>query len=275
MQVFKYSSIETQLEDLRAKRHANFSSQRKTSTEIHAIDDSISGKIIADDTMDGHIFDGCCEGNENNITARFANVTTRKRESKENIEPPSSATSSPSPAFPPSTKPATPDSPRTWREGTVLIAGDSMISGLDGTRMSYRRKVLVKSDGGCNIQELQHHLDAWLPKRPSTVILHIGTNESPSKTSNQIYNELLDLKKWIASKSRARVIFSIPICRFDDAKATLTVKQLQGKLLKSGELEVIDNSNIGSDLLGRKKLHFNFRGTKQLAVNIIQKLKSL
>ena len=140
--------------------------------------------------------------------------------------------------------------------------------------MSSRRKVLVKADGGCNIAELKQHLKAWLPKKPSTIIVHIGTNEAPSKTSEEIMNELSDLKAWLATKTSARVIISMPTIRFDHPKATVTIKQLQGKLKNSG-FDIINNENIDGDMLGRQKLHLNGKGTRQLAVNMIKTLQAL
>ena len=151
-----------------------------------------------------------------------------------------------------------------------------MIAGLDGRRMSARRRVIVKSDGGCNVAEMKCHLEAWLPRMSasSTLIIHIGTNDTTKKTSEEILNELYELEAWITTKSPVRVIFSTPIMRYDHAKATITTRQLQDKMAKS-RLECIDNSNIVGEMLGRQKHHLTLKGTRQLAVNIIQTLKYL
>ena len=87
-------------------------------------------------------------------------------------------------------------------------------------------------------------------------------------------DELKQLKDWLAVRSTARVIFSMPVIRYDHPKATVTIKQLQGRLKISG-MEIINNENVSGDMLGRKKLHLSGKGTRQLAMNIIQTLQAL
>ena len=182
LQSASHEHVTAQLNTIHAAKHIVFQEQQKLNVTKNSIDHS---KKHA-----GMNFD-------------FTNVTVRKS-MPENGKPPSAPACKPSCNSNPnhdSTWDPNSDSPcesnhdsicnathtptsartstspsRAWKRGTVLIAGDSMISGLDGSKMSARRRVVVKSDGGCNVQEMKCHLEAWLPELPSTVILHIGTN---------------------------------------------------------------------------------------------------
>ena len=105
--------------------------------------------------------------------------------------------------------------------------------------------------------------------KPETIILHLGTNNAPSMTSNGIVDELLKLKSDIHAS--CKVIFSTPTIRTDDGKASLTIFRVNKHL---GELKVdtIDNTNISSKDLGKKGLHLSKSGKSKLAKNVRKKL---
>ena len=54
--------------------------------------------------------------------------------------------------------------------------------------------VQVRDFRGATIDDLKHHLVPLLKKKAEHIILHIGTNDAVSKTSEQIVDELLQLK---------------------------------------------------------------------------------
>ena len=114
------------------------------------------------------------------------------------------------------------------------------------------------------------YINPLLKKEPSYVLLHVGSNDSPFKSSEIIFNELLLLKQHIEKTVKdVKVIISKPIVRADDAKAQFTLNQLNSKLSTSN-LVCMDNSNIKGDIhLGRKGLHLNDRGNGRLALNIM------
>lgn len=95
-----------------------------------------------------------------------------------------------------------------------------------------------------------------------------GTNDSSSKTANEILQELKDLELWIMKKTDAKVIFLMPTVRDDRHVESRTVRELQTKLAKS-YLNVIDNTNITEDHLSQHRLHLNPSGSSLLAANII------
>ena len=170
-----------------------------------------------------------------------------------------------------------PDTTHIWPKGTVLIAGDSMVGGLEGSKMSRSSKVQVRSHGGATIRDMQDHLNAILRKQPSHLILHAHSNDASNKnvTSDDMYEGLVDLKSFAESKvTDIKVTFSCPIIRTDNTIAHAKQIQLKNRLKRSG-LDIIENDGIDQDDLGRKGLHLKPSGSKKLAKNILNYLRSV
>ena len=161
-----------------------------------------------------------------------------------------------------------------WSDGAILVTGDSMIGGLEAQKMRAAGEVKVRVHSGANIRDMYDHLEAHLAKKTSKLVIHIATNNTVDQTSEEILGELIELDKWVENKAGGTVkrFYSMPIERFDHAKATITTRHLQAKIRNSG-LNFIDNSNINKDHLGKKLHHLNDIGTKILATNIIHFLK--
>ena len=84
-----------------------------------------------------------------------------------------------------------------WKEKTTLIAGDSMLNGLDERRLSNKGNVKVRAFPGSTIADLRkHYIQSLLKKRPSSIIIHAGTNDASEEGANadKILHALLDLK---------------------------------------------------------------------------------
>ena len=165
----------------------------------------------------------------------------------------------------------------TWPQGTVLIAGASMIQGLEENKMSRSGRVKVRSHGGATIRDMRDHLNAILRKEPTRLILHVHSNDASNKatTSDDLYDGLMDLKRFAESKVKnIKVTFSCPIIRTDNAIANAKQIQLKNRLKRSG-LDVIENDDITEDDLGKKGLHLKPSGSTKLAKNILQYLRSV
>ena len=134
----------------------------------------------------------------------------------------------------------------------------------------------VRSNAGACIDDMYDYLAPLLKKTPSTVILHVGTNDSPDKTAEQIIVELYNLKEHIETIiPNVRVIISTPIIRFDNKDANTTLVKVNEMLSQTlSSFEIIDNSNINdATYLGVKRLHLNQKGTGRLAANFINFLQ--
>jgi len=82
-----------------------------------------------------------------------------------------------------------------WPKGTILITGDSIISGIGEKKFTGPTKVKVRSFPGATIMDM---LDQPLVrKKPTRIILHIATNDATDLNADQILEELLELKSYI------------------------------------------------------------------------------
>ena len=163
-----------------------------------------------------------------------------------------------------------------WPPNTVLI-GDSMINQIDEKRLSTSTKktVKVRSFGGAGVKEIYPKLGSLLRKKPSNIILHVGTNDSVNKASETILDDLLKLKHHIEQKAPGIcVILSCPISRTDNGKARLTILRLVKKI-KFSNVNYLCNVNVGENCLGVKGLHLNPRGVGRFATNLISLIRGL
>ena len=164
-----------------------------------------------------------------------------------------------------------------WPPNTILILGDSMVNQMDEDRLSAstKKNVKVRSFGGLNTVSIYPKLEPLLKKKPSKIILHIGTNQAADNTSDIIFNNLLDLKIYIESQlDGVTVILSCPITRVDSTKAKLTVNNLTEKIKLLGIKHLL-NVNVDENCLGRKGLHLNQRGVGRFAMNLISLIRRL
>ena len=94
------------------------------------------------------------------------------------------------------------DTPNKWTGGTICIAGDSILNGIDGSLLSQKRLVKVKLFPGPTITDMYDHLKLILKRHPEFLILHIGTNDTSKHMPNEIVDKLLALKRFAASQKK-------------------------------------------------------------------------
>ena len=165
-----------------------------------------------------------------------------------------------------------------WRQGTTLIAGDSILYGIDERKLCQNGSVKVRVFSGTTIEDLRdYYIKPLLRKKPSKVILHVGTNNASLKNANpdQILNALLDLKKDIGDQvPGCMVVISMPTKRFDNEEYGKIIESLNRKITDLG-IDAISNNNISRADIGRKGLHLNAKGTSKLASKLVSKLRCL
>ena len=159
-----------------------------------------------------------------------------------------------------------------WRRNTTLIVGDSILSGVEETKLQrYSAKVRVFS--GARIDDMYDYLKPLLSKMPTNIILHVGTNDAPTKSGSTMFEELGNLKKFINHVlPDANVYLSTPTIRVDNQKANYALRDLTSKM-KASSFNIIDNSNVVSEGVGKKGLHLNDKGSGRLALNFINLMK--
>ena len=159
-----------------------------------------------------------------------------------------------------------------WPPGTTLIVGDSILWGVDEAKLE-RYNAKVRAFKGARVDDMYDYLKPLLAKKPSFVILHVGTNDAPMKTSEEIYRELRNLEEYIEMVlPKARVFFSTPTLRTDDGKANAILQKVSGNLKKSC-VNIVENENIISMGIGKRGLHLNEKGSGRLALNFINLMK--
>lgn len=165
-----------------------------------------------------------------------------------------------------------------WPSGTVLIAGSSMLQGLQEKRLAVKGvNVKVRANPGATVRDMKDHLNAYLRKKPTHLILHVGANDSSSKevSSDDIFDGLLDLKSYAENKVPGiNVLFSCPTIRTDDSVASIKLVFLRNRL-KRARQSIISNENITQEHLGKKGLHLNEKGVARLAKNLKAYVRSL
>ena len=162
----------------------------------------------------------------------------------------------------------------TWPAGTTLIVGDSMLDGIEESRMGPKRK--VRSFPGATINDMFEYITPLLRKKPSRLIAHVGTNDASFSTAKQIAEDLHKFQTFIQSHlPNCVVIISSPVNRQDDPKKAVTIRNVNVILKNIPGINLIDNSNITTKHLGKRKLHLNLSGSTMLARNFLDKLRSL
>ena len=155
----------------------------------------------------------------------------------------------------------------------TLITGSSIISGIEESRLKKYQAKVRPFPGAC-VDDFYDYLPPLLKKKPTNIILHIGSNDSPNKTAEQIANEIENLKCFIkANLPDVKIFLSCPVVRTDHIRANLTLRQLD-KIFKYMP-NFINNDNIDNTCLGKKGLHLNPKVSGRLAMNYISLMRGL
>ena len=160
-----------------------------------------------------------------------------------------------------------------WKDGTCVIVGGSTVLGLNEKRMGDKFK--VRGFSGAVVQDMYHYLHPLLEKKPTYIIMMVGTNDAPHKSAEEILVELLKLKQHIEDVLPiCQVIISCPTLRKDKAnpQAHRVVFDLRKKLINLN-IPIILNENINDDHIGKDGLHLNTHGFGKLAMNYIRYMR--
>ena len=158
----------------------------------------------------------------------------------------------------------------------LYIASSSMLNQMDEKRLSRDNiNVKVQCHGGCTIRCMYTHLPQMFKLKPDFILLHIGSNDCTSKTSDEVIKELKYLTDYIKKALPcSKLIISLPIIRADNSIASAIQRNLNVKLQRL-YYPCLDNSNLDLFHLGKKGLHLNNHGTRIMAKNIISLIKRL
>ena len=159
---------------------------------------------------------------------------------------------------------------------SVFIIGDSMLNGVYESQIKDENfDVQLKYFSGAKVADVSDKLGDFIQQKPDCIILHVGTNNAPNMSSNEIIDEILTVKHRIEKEvPETKVVISAPIVRIDNGKAALTIRNII-KHLQQLDIEIINNENINHKDLGRKGLHLSKYGKSKFAKNLKSKLNKL
>ena len=217
-----YESFDDQLHSYRVQNHNKFTYEKQ-----HSSNNKICNKSINMYAMSNEL------SNENDVMNNIEDITSKNNIAATTIH--------------------------EWQHNTILVTGDSILNGLEENRLN-KLKVKVRAFPGASTEDMYDYLAPLLRKKPTHIILHIGSNDSPDKTSNVIMKDILKLRTHIESVLPQTL-------RLDHAKAGLTLYKLIRKMKSLGN--VILNDNIDGSCLGKSGLHLNPKGSGRLAMNYL------
>ena len=161
-----------------------------------------------------------------------------------------------------------------WKKNTVLILGDSMLSHINERTLSRRYTTKVRSFPGATADDLHHYIQPLLRKRPDKILLVIGTNDISYNSVEAVLAKIVSLTKIIHKNlPNCHIIISEIIERKNNPSLNAKISELN-KSLKAMNVDPLQQQNIREQHLARDGLHLNFRGNRQLALNLIQKVRS-
>ena len=155
---------------------------------------------------------------------------------------------------------------------SVIVCGDSLLNNIDGKGLSSKKsKVVVRSFPGANSSEMLDYIKPLVNKKPQQMIIHIGTNDLTLKNPTDTIENLDNIRKLVTQHSpQTDLVFSQLLLRDDKVGLENKVKELNRNLrdfCKAYNLHLICHTNIDKQMLSKKKLHLNTKGTSQFAKN--------
>ena len=101
-----------------------------------------------------------------------------------------------------------------WPDNTILITDSSIINGLEEKCMNKKFNVKVGPFPGAKVNDMFYYLTPLLQKRPSCIILQIGSSDAVDKPSSEILAEILNLLKHIETTLPLSTIYlSAPVLK--------------------------------------------------------------
>ena len=169
--------------------------------------------------------------------------------------------------------------PTTRQKPSVIIAGDSMLKFVNGRKLSnllsHQSSTYVKTFPGATVEDMSDYVMPSLRRKPTEVILHVGTNDIKTSEPREIAEGIVDLGLKIQNHSPdCNVTISSLILRADenlDCKIN-EVNRIVKRFAKQYAWRTISHSNIKRKHLNDSGLHLNVQGTKLLVKNLVSHL---
>ena len=168
---------------------------------------------------------------------------------------------------------------KTEKNRRTVVVGDSMVKGLHQHKLTKATKqnVGVKCFPGSTVGDMSDYIKPVLRRKPDSIILHVGTNDTTTKKATDVMSDINKLCQEIKKAAPdVEIILSELINREDNKIAKHTINEVN-KLLANycvaNNLSLLTHNNITSTSLNRSLLHLNKYGSSLLAKNIVKSLQ--
>ena len=149
----------------------------------------------------------------------------------------------------------------TWKKGTTLIMGDSILSGLRKYKMSRGKAIKVQTFPDAAINDMKFFVAPLPMKKPDKVISRVGINDAPHFTPDEMFKNMKELRLLIQKMvPAAKVIISSPVIRVNKAHSDINNKKFIS-LLNSTDWYCIHHENIYESHLNEYGLLINRGGS--------------
>ena len=140
-----------------------------------------------------------------------------------------------------------------WNKNEILLAGDSLISGIEQRRLSSRNRIKVRPFSGATVEDMKSYITPLLKKNPRIIMLEIATNNCSNDTPEAIIKKIRELIESISQTlpDTKTVLCEIPMRR-DNVKAEDTRKKVNAMLPYLSK-HVMANDNIKEIHLSKKR----------------------
>ena len=146
--------------------------------------------------------------------------------------------------------------------------------------MALRRENCQKQDTcilpitGGKTEDIKENVNDLLHEELQKVIIPVGTNNAMTDTPKEIFEKLILLKHQIESiLPKCEVNISNLIMRTNEPKAS-KINEEVNRLIKSANINFVENSNIKGKQLGKHGLHLNIQGNKMFARNLLNAIRN-
>ena len=140
---------------------------------------------------------------------------------------------------------------------STVIIGDSMTKHLDSRRLQRSsktvRRVSTQTYRGATIEDMKHHIRPCLARKPSEIILHVGTNDLANKEPEEIVNGIADIVNIVREESPAiKLVLSEIMVRTDKSSYKPVIGKINQQLqnyCQDHNLHLIQHGNLEAKLI--------------------------
>ena len=170
------------------------------------------------------------------------------------------------------------ESKNSKKKLNIVVVGDSHLNAIDEQRLRQTHYVRVRNHPGATSADLVDHIKPISREKVDHIIYHGCCNDLNKPSINSI-NNVKEMVKTVKELSpQTQVTISLHLPRDDEKDMKNKVKVLNENLIKfckENSIAYISNSNVRTEMLGRRKVHLNGEGLKVFAGNISRCIRKL